>query len=136
MKLGEKMSTFFHSKCQFHQQLKSRFLYKKVLQSFSILTVCVYFYLFGKKRNQRKSWMYNFGVIGNWNFTSRFFVPKCFAQLFSNISLFLRLHFGKIKSVQKLVVKCWWFWLENKMEIFDCKALKCLFLCKKCQELP
>ncbi len=48
-----------------------------------------------------------------------FFVQKCFAQFFSNYSLAWWL-FGKRKSAQKLLVKCWWNWLMvDKIIIFD-----------------
>jgi len=41
-----------------------------------------------------------------------FFVQKCFAQLFSSYSLALYF-FGKRKSAKKLLIKCWWNWLQD-----------------------
>ncbi len=46
-------------------------------------------------------------------FYVRLFVQKCFAQLLSNYSLALWL-FGARISMQKLLVKCWWNWLQVK----------------------
>jgi len=45
------------------------------------------------------------------HFTCAFFVQKCFAQLFSTYILALKFS-GKRISAQKLVVKCWWNWLQ------------------------
>ncbi len=45
------------------------------------------------------------------HFTPDFFVHKCFAQLFS-FSLGLVVFFGIRMLVQKLLVKCWWNWLQ------------------------
>ncbi len=45
------------------------------------------------------------------HFTRSFFVQKCFAKLFSNYS-FALLPFSKIMLAQKLLVKCYWNWLQ------------------------
>jgi len=45
------------------------------------------------------------------HFTRGFLVQKCFSQLFSSYSLTLCL-FGKRILAKKLLVKCWWNWLQ------------------------
>jgi len=44
-------------------------------------------------------------------FMNNFFVQKCFTKLFSPSSLGLKF-FGKMILAQKLLVKCWWNWLQ------------------------
>jgi len=67
------------------------------------------------------------------HFTSAFFTRKCFAQLFSNYSLALWL-FGKRISVKKLLVTCWWNWLQVSIpstfyeKLFYTKVLSLAFL--------
>jgi len=46
------------------------------------------------------------------HFKNNFFIPKCFAQRFSSNSLTLYF-FGARISAQKLLIKCWWNWLQN-----------------------
>jgi len=46
------------------------------------------------------------------HFLLAFFVRKCFAQLFSDYSLALYF-FGETILAQKLLVKCWWNWLQS-----------------------
>jgi hypothetical protein len=46
------------------------------------------------------------------HFTQAFFIWKCFVLLFSNCTLTLW-NFVERVSAQKLLIKCWWNWLQR-----------------------
>ncbi len=48
-----------------------------------------------------------------------YFVQKCFAQIFSYYSLAL-IFFGKIILAQRLLVRCWWNWLQLAFSSITC----------------
>jgi len=80
----------------------------------------IFFYLFSErlKRNSMRTQATQTDVNNvarcwfHQHFTSSFFVRKCFAKLFSNYSLALKFFDSRI-SAQKLLIKCWWNWLQE-----------------------